>query len=228
MNLNPLIEEARSRVEYKLPRHIRFRDVVDFAYQDITDAVAEKVHFALEQAMLGAQSVLKTQADDYISGLTVNDDLTIGIDAKVRYLEDGYDSHQMLENLVTGPKSKVSKSGNLYNIIPIGKVDSTKTKRAMSQKAKEVISEGAYSGVSNRKLQDIVDDMSETLKMAQDVKSQPAKGFATASSKQNAAEKWVHPGFSGVNQLDQINTQLKVDLVDSVVAIIEDKAWRMS
>lgn len=227
MNLNPIIEEARSRVEYKLPHHIRFLDIVDVAYQEIADTVAEKVYFALEQAMLGAQSALKTQADEYISALVVNDDLTIGISDKARHLEDGYDRWQMLENLVTGPKSKVSKKGNLYNIIPIGKVDGSRVSRAMNQKAKDVISSGALSGTSTRKLRDIVQDMSEVIKMSQDVKSQPPKGFATASSTQNEAVDWVHPGFDGVRQLDQINAQLRSDLVDSVVAILEDKAWRM-
>lgn len=227
MNVYPLINDVKSRIAYRLPRHIPFDDIVNDSYQDIIETVAVKVHFALEQAMLGAQSVLKSQADEYISGLKINEDLSIGIEDDVKYLEYGYGSWNMLDNLLTGPKAKTAKDGSLYNIIPVGKQDSSKIKRSMRMKAKDVISGGSTKGVSNRKLQDIVDSMEETLKMAKDTKPQGPQGFATASSKQNSSEKWVHPGFMGVRQLDFINVQLRNDLIESVMAIIEDRSMRM-
>ena len=226
MNLNPLLNDVKSRVMHRLPQGVNVDEVVEENIQEITDAVVERVGFALEQAMLGAQSILKTQSADYINGLSVSDDLTIEIDASVKYLEEGYGPHQMLENLITGPKSKVAKDGSLYNTIPIGKTNQVDVKRAMGNQTKAFLGKGYGAGTSRRKLQDIVSKMTSDINGATNVPRSEVKRFATASSKQDPASSWVNPGFAGVNQLDQINAQLRDELIEQVSNIVESAAMQ--
>lgn len=221
MDVVAVINEVRGKVAHMLPRDITFDDIVEENKQEIIDVVMEKVAHAMEQAILGAQSVLKTQSDDYINGLKLGSDLSIEIDESVKYLEEGYDRHPMLENLLTGPKSKIAKDGSLYNTIPIGKKKKSDTKRAMGNQADNVLSKGWSIGTSMGKLEDIVKNMTATINSTSDTPSHEATGFAVASSKQDAASKWVHPGFEGVNQLYYINTQLRYDMVEAVSLLIE-------
>lgn len=221
-----LIEEVRVRISYRLPQDANFDELVSRRMQDIVDSVIERTTFALEQSILGAQSILTTQAEKYINGLNINDNLEIEIDDDVKYLEYGYGSWNMLENLITGPKAKVAKDGSLYNIIPIGKNKESNVKDAIASKTHSIVNEGAAIGGSIGNLKNVVDSMISKIHGANNTPSSEPTKFVTASSKQNADDKWVHPGFTGVHQLDNINHQLKLDLIEVVSNIIESESWR--
>jgi len=222
MDVAVVIDEVKRRISGRLPRDVIFDEIVEENKQDIIDAIVEKVSFAMEQAILGAQSILKSQSDDYINGLRLSGDLTIEIDESVKYLEEGYDRHPMLENFLTGPKSKIAKDGSVYSVIPIGKREGDNTEKAMGNQVKSVLTRGVGKGASIGKLQDIVERMTNTINGTVNTQSKEPTGFAVASSKQDSSSSWVHPGFEGVNQLYYINTLLKQEMIEVVSVIIEE------
>ena len=226
VQVDNLLREVKAKISYRLPPGVSFDDVAEANRQQIVDVMVERTSFALEQAILGALSTLKTQAEEYINGLKISENLEIEIDDKVKYLEEGYGRWEMLEHLVTGPKAKVSKEGNLYNRIPIGKRRGKRLKDAIEDQTLPIIREGAAVGGSLGSLKTVVDKMMSNIRGTSDVPASDVSKFATASTKQDSGESWVHPGFTGVNQLDGINYQLKSDLVETVANIIETEAFR--
>lgn len=120
MDTTSLINTARQQVANRVDKRINLDDIVHVSKNEIQAMAEEKVNTAMEMAILGAQSVLKTTSDKYINALYIKDDLTIGLRDSVSYLEDGYPAREMLQSLTTGLKSKMAKDGSRYTVIPIG------------------------------------------------------------------------------------------------------------
>lgn len=195
-------------------------ELLENTYEQILQAVAELVQYALETAILGAQSALGSRAEEYILGLKVNDDLTIGISEDAAHLEHGYPSYEMLPELATGSKSKTAEDGSQYTVIPLGRSKGSNIQAAISMKASELLKSGWMSSSQTSAMQ-----MAETMKISKT--STPSKephGFATASTKQDPSKSWVNPGFAGVKQLSFINQQLKADIKDKVISLAENAA----
>lgn len=195
-------------------------DLLKDAYERILEAVAELVQYALETAILGAQSALGSRAEEYILGLKVNNDLTIGISEDAAHLEYGYPSYEMLPDIATGSKSKIAEDGSRYAVIPLGKSKGSNIQAAISMKTSELLKSDWMSSSQTSAMQ-----MAETMKISKNsIPSKEPHSFATASTKQNTSQSWVNPGFAGVQQLNFINQQLKVDIKEKVISIAEDAA----
>lgn len=227
LDLSMLIGESRWLIEWRLPTDVSFDQVIEANKESIKDELIETIHskvqYALESAILGAQSALGSRADEYINALRIEHDLTIGIDPSARHLEDGYSSYEMLPKLATGPKSKVAEDGSRYATVPLGKTNESKIHSAISMKASELIKKGALRNSTEGAMQ-----MAETMKMSRpSVPSKEAHSFATASTKQDSSESWVNPGFAGVKQLYFINETLKVELQQAIASVIQQAARSM-
>jgi hypothetical protein len=90
---------------------------------------------------------------------------------------------------------------------------------------KDFLGKSNSAGTSRRKLQDIVGSMVDTINNTNNIPKSKPDVFVTASSKQDAGTRWVHPGFAGVRQLDQINNQLRSDIIETIVNIIESASY---
>ena len=87
------------------------------------------------------QSKLQSTRDLYLSSLVgpypEGDNIwVVGLKKDAEWVEEGYSAHDMLHDLVNGPKSKVSKSGHRYNVIPFrfsgGKSSMTRSQGQMA------------------------------------------------------------------------------------------------
>lgn len=227
MNVENLIALARQKVSGRVPNYIDLGMASKLAHPEIANMAVERVQTALEQAILGAQSILKSTCAKYIEGLYIRDDLTIGIRQEVAYLESGYDQREMLDDMLDSPKAKMSKDGNKYLIVPMGDKPSPNIAQAVGKKTSELFLKGRQAKASGRTLDSLVRDMQSITQRAPKVASNPPKNatsseFRTATSKQDSGSDWVHPGFSGLNQLEFINQQLRVDLEEGAVRLLEN------
>lgn len=232
MNVEQLISLARQRVSGRVPRYIDMDAAVKDSRQDIVDMTIEKVQFAMEQAILGAQSILRSTCQEYIEALYVTDDLRIAIRQEKAYLEDGFDRREMLDDLLNSPKAKTSKiDGDKYVIIPLRQKPDANITQAISKKTSELFVKGRESKASSTTLQRMVSDMQNLTRRSSNApvaaRGASEKAFAVASEKQDPSKDWVHPGFQGVNQLEFINQQLQTDLQENAVRLIEDAVNRM-
>lgn len=231
MSIEQLIADARQKVSSRVPRYIDLSKATEMARQDIVDMAMEKVQFAMEQAILGAQSILRSTCQEYIEALYITDDLKIAISAAKSYLEDGYDRREMLDDLLNSPKAKVSAEGNTYVSVPLRKKEKSNITEAIGKKASDLFSKGRENQASSGTLERMVSDMQSLVRRSSnaptDARGASENAFATASSKQDPSKDWVHPGFQGVNQLEFINQQLQTDLQEGAVRLMEDAVNRM-
>jgi hypothetical protein len=69
-----------------------------------------------------ANKKLKTRRQKFIDALTIfpADDNTwiVNLDRKARWIDDGMDEHEMIDDLLKSPKTKTSKDGSRYLSIP--------------------------------------------------------------------------------------------------------------
>jgi hypothetical protein len=221
MNFDKFIEMAKGRVKYRIG-DIFLENLDDDVLQRINNQVTERISFAMEQAIMGATSILKTKAETYINALHINEDCLIGIDEEHSWLEYGYERYQMLAGLLTGPKSKVSKDGHLYTTIPIGGSRGTNLAGAIAGKVSEVFQKGSEIRADKRTLTDIKQEMRNVLRPKETSPSKPK--FRVASDKQDDSSNWVNPGFEGVNQLESINRMLEEEIISDITKVLEDVA----
>lgn len=233
MKIDTLIAVARESIIGSTPRYIDINQACENARQEITDMAYSRVAQAMETAILGAQSILKTTCEEYINALYVDDDMHIAIEQDKAYLESGYAPREMLDDLLASPKAKVSKEGDRYIKVPIGADKHTDVRGAIERRASELFSKGSGKA-SGRTLADMAKEMHSLAAKANPV--QPSSGpieFRVASENQdnrwkyNAEQPWVHPGFSGVNQLQTINMQLDSDLREQAAFIIRNEVDKM-
>jgi hypothetical protein len=79
-------------------------------------------------------------------------------------------------------------------------------------KVKEIFTAGNQVNASNNAISEVIESMRATISGAKPPAATERESFRTASVKQDESESWVHPGFRGVNQLYNINMQLKSEL----------------
>jgi len=223
MDVSHLIRDAIKQMT--IPSYINPQYIEVAATTDVANMVVERVQMSLEQAILGAQSILKSTAEEYINALYITDGLTIGIAATASHLETGYGPREMQDDLLSSPKAKTSKDGTTkYLIVPIGKEKKTDIHNAIRNKTSDLFRKGSLGGASMKSLDEMTKDMRNVISNVSSSKfHKPASEpeFATVSSSQDASESWVHPGFVGLRQLDAINYQLKIDLSEASVVIVK-------
>lgn len=231
MDIDRLLQTAKNKLQGRFPRYIDLDAVVRLSRSTVADMAMARVSFAMDQAILGAQSKLRTTSEEYVNALYVTDDLQIGIRPEARYLEEGYARREMLPDLLAGKSAKPMNDGGTYAIVPIGDKPDSNLKSAITKKTSELFSAGRRAGASGKSLADMVSGMQSRLRSADNASTSPRNAptskedeFRTASSKQNPAEKWVHPGFEGMNQLEFINHQLRVELEEGATQIVERAA----
>jgi hypothetical protein len=212
---------AKSRVKFRVG-DVFLENLDSDVVQKINNQAAEKISFAMEQAIMGATSVLKTKAETYIKALHINEDGLIGISQEHSWLEYGYERYQMLLGLLTGPKSKTSKDGHVYTTVPIGGSKGTNLAGAISGKISEVSQKGSEVKADKRTLADIKREMRNVLRPKETPPSKPE--FRIASDKQDESSDWVNHGFEGVNQLESINRMLEEEIINDIAKILEDVA----
>ncbi len=226
MNVDQLIANARRRMSGRVPRYIDIVSVIDQVKPEIVNMAVERVQFAMEQAILGAQTILRSTCQEYIEALYVTEDLKIAIKEDKAYLEDGYDRREMLDDLLNSPKAKVSEDGNKYINVPLKKKPDANISEAISKKASELFSKGREANASPNTLERMVSDMQSLVRRSGNAptasRGASENAFRTASQKQDPSNDWVHPGFQGVNQLEFINQQLQTDLQEGAVRLLED------
>lgn len=82
-------------------------DLAKMAHAKMIEEAKERLHTRREMFIEG---VSKFQVDDTT--------WIVQVDASVRWINDGLQAHNMIEQLVSGPNHKVSKDGHRYAIIP--------------------------------------------------------------------------------------------------------------
>jgi hypothetical protein len=226
MDVSSLLVEARRKVSYRLPRSVNIDQLIERVRQEVVNMAMEKLQDAMEQAILGAQSILKSTCQEYVDALYITDDMKIAIREDKAYLETGYDGYEMREALLNGPKAKVSKDGDRYVVVPIGKKSESNVTEAIGRKTSELFSKGKSSNASDGTLGRMVQDMQSLARRSFNNDRPASEGETrTVSDKQDGG--WVHPGFQGVNQLEFINETLRSRLLEETVRIIESAASRM-
>ncbi len=98
--------------------------------------VAAQIHGHLVKA---AGEKLHSRREMYVDSLKltpVNDDVwVVSLDSEARWIEDGMQAHNMLEDLLASPKAKKAKDGSRYVIVPfdhgpgLGKTNSTQAEQ---------------------------------------------------------------------------------------------------
>jgi hypothetical protein len=231
MNIDALIHNARHKI-HTSASSTKIDTAIDSIRITIANMVVERVQLAMEQAILGAQSILGSTCPDYIAGLYISDDCTIMIHDEVAYLEHGYRSRRMLDSLLSSVHAKVAKDGSKYLVVPVGQKQAVNPALAIGQQTSQLVAKGSAVNASENTLSQMVEDMQAVIRNTSIVSAQVRKEranqsnggkkeFRTASSKQDQNNSWIHPGFVGVNQLDSINLQLRVDLEENAVRLLE-------
>jgi len=233
MKVNELIAQARETVAGSTPRYIDINVAAENARQGIEDMAFSRVGQAMEQAILGAQSVLKSTCEEYIEALYVDDDIKIAIRSDKAYLEQGYAPREMMEDLLSSPKAKISADGDRYVKVPIGGKPTKDIRTVIGKKASDLFTKGSGKA-SNTTLADMTKSMQNLSNQAPPVLDGPSKlEFRVVSEKQDQSWKykpeqpWVHPGFSGVNQLDAINAQLEADMKQDAMYLVKAEVDKM-
>ena len=201
----------------------------EMAIVSLQQLILTRIQEAMDQAIIGAHAMLDTTASDYINGLRVDMDSygvpSISIDENVAYLENGYASYDMLPGLLNSKNAKISKDGNRYAIIPIGKSIHGSAEDAGASKTAEVIS--AVSSVTldgKKSLDEVVREMHSRITGVSTPSKSITSGtpeFRVASSTQQGSGAWQHPGFAGVQQLASINATLAADIQDMIMYFVE-------
>lgn len=229
MQVDRLIQDAISKLQGRFPRYIDLAAVGRENQTEIADMAMERLGSAMEQAILSAQSILRSTSQEYIEALYISDDLRIEIREDKKYLEDGYGPREMLPDLLASGKAHTSANGVRTISVPIGKKPDSNLQEAISKKAAELFTKGKSAGASGNSLKDSIAAMRSLASRSENapVTARSTTGgqkYATASSNQNPSEDWVHPGFQGVNQLEFINETLRVELESGAAEIIERRA----
>jgi hypothetical protein len=105
-----------------------------------------------------AHDRLKTRRAMFVDGLSVfqesNDTWIINLDASVRWINDGMEPHNMLDDLLHSPKAKRSKDGSIYLIVPFShKKGPTESTRAQANLTDTIKSEFKKFGVPYGKIE---------------------------------------------------------------------------
>jgi len=231
--MNPNLELQRLR--QSLLAQGRSDDRVDelcaMAAEDINDAILEIVSDAVDEVRsLG----LERGADELIENMTVQqvgDSFQISTqDGRLNFSEPPF---PMLPKLLSGPKAKVSKrTGETYNVVPIDQ-DRKPTKRSLdlvdATQHKANALHHARNAVSDTTKFDAMAaarayaEQMTGVKVKRDVA--PPSGniaFRTASSSQNAGQKWVRPAkeldMTGI--VTDMNARIEMQITHRVQQII--------
>jgi hypothetical protein len=231
MNIERILWAARNKIAHRFPRYIDLNEAVDACRMEIADMASQKVAAAMQEAILGAQSKLYTEAAEYIEALYISEAGRIEIREDKKHLEYGYGPRQMLPDLLNSPKVKHNHRGEKTITVPVGISDGQKDLATSIQgKASELFSASRRLGATGKSLDQMTQSMREIIHRADSAPASIGGGaqeFATASETQDPVTQWVHPGFDGVKQLDAINTALKVDMEESAAIILESVANTM-
>lgn len=92
------------------------------AKRAITEAGNKLVAATHAHMVEEAGKKLHTRREMYVENLfqhpVDNDTWVISLDGSVRWIEDGIQAHNMLEDLLASPKAKTSKTGSKYLVVP--------------------------------------------------------------------------------------------------------------
>lgn len=187
----------------------------------LKDRVVTRIESAVEEAISGASS-LGSRAAEYIDGLYLDESsygsVRVAITDDAKHLEDGYGGYDMKPGLLKN--AKVSKEGNLYKVVPMGKKEVGDADRASSSKLFDVRAQGdQLSMEAGRSLSDVVSAMQRMVNPGRTpTRKVEATEFRTVTPE---SEGWQNPGFAGLQQLDRINQNLQNDLEAIVRDFVE-------
>lgn len=104
---------------------LRLGNLPSIAKEQINGAVADLAKMTHAKLIEEANSKLKTRRQAFIDNLTYFEvDKTtwlISLDASARWINDGQPAHNMLDDLLNGPKAKVGQNGLKYVNVPFDK-----------------------------------------------------------------------------------------------------------
>lgn len=204
--------------------------------EEVTEEVAGQLIQAVQQlealtynkAVEMTNQRLHTTRQQYIDALNLDDQgdgvYVVYLDDSAHHLDDGYPPFPMLPKLATGPKSKTSKDGHRYTIIPIRQMTQvpghvSSKRRNLADQLKAVVQQREF-----KKIKTTVDKTTGRVRTVErlvgpaphphlkgltrireydeeggKVKSSAYLTFRVASTKQDAGTKWRHPGFKGAS-----------------------------
>jgi hypothetical protein len=202
------------------------REIAD----QLVTATAEVAQLTYNRAVEMASARLHSTKQQYLDALKLEPEsegvFVISLDASADHLEDGYPPFPMLPKLVNGPKSKVSKEGYRYVIVPIRtRTDTASTQpsensRSVAMKLKQVIDMRKFKKVkstvdaksgkvttvekySGEAPHPFLKGLTRVREYASADSKKPMSSayltFRVASEKQMGKGKWNHPGFQGAN-----------------------------
>lgn len=206
---------------------VDLKNMTEQIANDLNLAVAQLAQNTYNKAVEMTSSRLHGTRQQYINALNMKQEspgvYVVYLDPSVSHLEDGYARFEMLPKLAQGPKAKTAKDGHKYVVIPMQKTTSPVNPESPIQKhlageLKDIIAKRRFQkvreGVSpktgkyttvERLTDKNVHYMLQNLVRIREYKSPGAKRplssayftFRTASEKQDANSRWVHPGFTG-------------------------------
>ena len=207
-------------------------DSAGVAIQGITESIAKSLYLAaanlarmtLNKAQELAGQKLHNTRLDYINALHMDETapgiFVVYLDPKMNWVEDGTPQYNMLPKLAQGPKSKISKDGFRYSVIPLRQ--STSSKGSESPKVQDYAAD-LRNVIKTQKFKTVRDNISpitgKRTTVERLIDSDPSipkhlKGltrvrefkqgsgrpsssayltFRVASERQDASKHWVHP-----------------------------------
>jgi hypothetical protein len=207
---------------------IDIKGITESIARDLYVGMANLARLTYNKAVEIASQRLHTTRQDYINALHLEEEapgiFVVYLDPVMNHVEEGYPPFPMLPKLAQGPKSKVSKDGHRYVVIPLRQHTSpdkpTSGKSVdFAEALKEVVRERKWKkvkeGISPKSgkyttVERVADQkgMPQHLRGLTRVREYGEKGakrpissayytFRTASEKQDPATHWYHPGYSG-------------------------------
>ena len=232
---NSEIDRLRQRLRFKnLPETI-IDEICDEAARDISRTTSDLLADAMNEAVNAGGDIGSTDFLDEIRAVRSGNSYDVTTDSgRTDFSEAPF---PMLPSLLKN--AKVAKDGSLYKVIPMRRKgiqqNSAKTTEAAYAKiesarrqAKEERGETnrGISSPDSMKGMDTIAAMQAMSKSRQktpkirEKSTEPAIDFRVASSKQDAASKWVHPG----RKIDMSSAlaNINADLHDSIDRAIEE------
>ncbi len=196
--------------------------------RDLQASVAELAQLTYNKAVEMTNERLHGTRQDYINALHMEEEgpgvYVVYLDPEMNHLEDGYPAFPMLPKLAQGPKSKISKDGHRYVVIPMRKTTapvnpgsqkqldmSVALKKLVAQRRMKKVREGVspktgkYTTVERLTSNKGVHPHLQNLVRVREYKTPESKRpmssayftFRTASEKQDPTSSWFHPGYGG-------------------------------
>lgn len=230
---------------------LTLENITDEIARDLVSAVHNLAANTYSKVVELASQRLHGTRQQYVDALHITQEKegvwVVYLDPDVNHLEDGYDTFNMLPKLAMGPKSKVSKDGHRYVVIPMRQrmapLDPTNAKQAdLASRLKSLSTmrkwDKVRAGISGKtgkyttveRMQHSADDhpyikgLTRIREYATPKSKEPISSayftFRTASTKQDASKHWVHPGFKGAKIWPDLERWVDLELNQILVDFV--------